>query len=579
MSYRRHIKGALAVLTTASWPVATASAATQQITTITGELTGILMGAVPLAFVLSIALLAIYLRAVKRSMRRQSGVPQPPAPEKVPATPTVATPPVVSLTSTDVTPSDQLSVSATRLCATAKTGLWRVAAVYAVAGLLTAATLTAFYLIANEIPFRPLQAAFIALSTAWPVVLTVGLVALTSWRGWAVALGLYALALAAVVAPSLNASFTPAKAALAWVIQNGPATAMALVFLARPIRSVGPVVMAFTFAAVSGISIAVNLVGANDARVSTAVSLGTKLGLDGHQTFLAVMLTGMVVFAIVGWLFLHWLGWLYRTRRISDQSLMIDSLWLIFILHTAIDMAFTGVKWFAAALSVFVLYKILVAIGFTLTRPAADANAPQLLLLRVFSLGKRSERLFDVFAKSWRHVGSMRLIAGPDLATTTIEPHEFLDFAAGHLARRFIDGAATLERHLSESQPQRDFDGRYRVTDFFCHDDTWKMVLRRLAKTSDAVMMDLRGFTRMNKGCVFEIHALLDDVALSRIVFIVDETTDAKFLNETVAESWATLAPTSPNRTVSVATERVFRYTGAGSNRGLMRAVASAARG
>jgi hypothetical protein len=543
----RSLRGVLTTIVVAS-PVTAAVAATPQVTAITGELSGILLGAVPLAFVLSVALLAVYLRAVKRSMRRQSGKPQAPEPVSAIAPATAAS--GAALQPAAVTRDGHLSEGASRLTAVATAGLWRVAAVYAVAGVFTSATLAAMYLIANELSFLPLRTAFVWISTAWPVVLTVALVATTSWRGWAIAYVLYVLAWAAVVAPLLSASFTPQKAALAWLIQNGPPTAMALVFLARPIRSVGPVVMAFTFAALSGISIAVNLVGDDAARVNAVVGLGTSLGLDGHQTFYAVMLTGSLVFAFGGWYFLRWLGWLYRTRRISDQSLMIDSLWLMFILHAAIDMAFTGVHWFAATLAAFVLYKVLATIGFALTRPAADAAPPQLLLLRVFSLGKRSERLFDVFAKRWRHVGSMRLIAGPDLATTTVEPHEFLDFVAGRLSRRFVDGVPTLERRLAESEARRDFDGRYRVTDFFCHDDTWKMVLRRLAKTSDAVLMDLRGFTRANTGCVFEIHALLDDVALSRIVFIVDTTTDEKFLNETVAASWATLAPSSPTSSV-----------------------------
>lgn len=67
-----------------------------------------------------------------------------------------------------------------------------------------------------------------------------------------------------------------------------------------------------------------------------------------------------------------------------------------------------------------------------------------LLLLRSFSLGKASERLFDALERYWRHAGSIQLIAGVDLATRTIEPHEFLDFMSGKLARRFIDGPAAL---------------------------------------------------------------------------------------------------------------------------------------
>ncbi len=559
----------------AAWPCADAVAASKQVTTLTGELAGILIVAVPLAFVIAGALLAIYLRAVNRSMMRTSATPQ----VKVPDAPAAMAAPVTPLRLADVTAGLQLSALSAELMSTASRGLWRVASVYAVAGLTAAVAMALLYMSGNDIALLPLRTAFVSISYAWPVVLTICLVALTSWTAWAVAIGLYVLALAAVVVPSLSATFTPLTAALAWSIHNGPATVMALIFLARPIRAVGPLVMAFTFAAVSGASILVNVIGTTDARMRAVSDFGGSIGLGGHQTFVAVLLAGFILFGLVGWLLLRVLGWLYRTRRVSDQSIMIDSLWLMFTLHHAIDMAFAGLKWFAATFAIFGLYKMIATLGFKLTRPPAAATPPRLLLLRVFSLGKRSQQLFDAFAKHWRHAGTMRMIAGPDLAKTTVAPHEFLDFVTGRLARRFIDGSSTLERRLTESEARRDVDGRYRVTDFFCHDDTWKMVLRRLARDSDAVLMDLRGFTRRNKGCVFEIHALLDDVAVSRIVFVVDGTTDEPFLGEAVAQGWANLAPSSPNRTDAAPVVRVFRLAGYHRTNGLMRAVAAAARG
>jgi hypothetical protein len=143
-------------------------------------------------------------------------------------------------------------------------------------------------------------------------------------------------------------------------------------------------------------------------------------------------------------------------------------------------------------------------------------------LLRVFSLGRRSERLFDALATHWRHVGNIRLIAGPDLATTTVEPHEFLGFLSGRLARRFIDGPETLDLRLSETDLEPDPDGRFRVSDYFCYDDTWLTVLSRLADESDAVLMDLRGFTPQNRGVTHEINVLVDDVQLGQVVFVTD---------------------------------------------------------
>ena len=87
-----------------------------------------------------------------------------------------------------------------------------------------------------------------------------------------------------------------------------------------------------------------------------------------------------------------------------------------------------------------------------------------------------------------------------------MEPHEFLDFVSGTMARRFIDSAQTLELGISQMDLQPDSDNRLRVNDFFCHDDTWRMTLARLADECDAVLMDLRGFSDQHAGCIFEIN-------------------------------------------------------------------------
>ena len=85
---------------------------------------------------------------------------------------------------------------------------------------------------------------------------------------------------------------------------------------------------------------------------------------------------------------------------------------------------------------------------------------------------------------------------------------------------------------------QPDGDGQFRVTEFFCHDDTWKLTLARLADDSDAVLMDLRAFSQSNAGCIFEISELFNLVPLQRLVFILDESTDQKFMRETMLEAW-----------------------------------------
>jgi hypothetical protein len=199
-----------------------------------------------------------------------------------------------------------------------------------------------------------------------------------------------------------------------------------------------------------------------------------------------------------------------------------------------------------------------------LTAMTSPGNV-QLLVLRAFSLGPRSARLFAALGLHWRYLGSVQLIAGPDLATSTIEPHELLDFAIGKLARRFIDRPEALDRRFSEMDLARDYDGRYRINDFFCRADAWQRVLSRLVEDSDVVLMDLRGFSPRHAGCIHEIHELVNMMPLQRVLLVVDERTDVPFLEQTLADAWSRLRSDSPNRTLSPAEVRAFRFSGTGS--------------
>lgn len=103
------------------------------------------------------------------------------------------------------------------------------------------------------------------------------------------------------------------------------------------------------------------------------------------------------------------------------------------------------------------------------------------------------------------------MIAGPDLVTT-VEPHEFLDFVRGRIGRQFVSNAADVEQRLSALVKMPDPDGRYRISEFFCHNDTRQMTMERLAASRDVVLMDLRGFSPRNQGCIYELGRLLDGI-------------------------------------------------------------------
>jgi hypothetical protein len=83
--------------------------------------------------------------------------------------------------------------------------------------------------------------------------------------------------------------------------------------------------------------------------------------------------------------------------------------------------------------------------------------------------------------------------------------------------------------------------------------------MRRLAQKSDAVLMDLRSFTEINQGCLYELEQLLNIVDLRHVVFLVDETTDTAFLEKTLQRLWQRVDHGSPNRNVPSPTAHFFQ--------------------
>jgi hypothetical protein len=320
--------------------------------------------------------------------------------------------------------------------------------------------------------------------------------------------------------------------------------------------------------AVTGASLAVSVTGSDPRLLLTAVQVGSALGLSPTGIFVGLHLLGFLLLGGVGWLLLLWMRSRYERKKVSDESITFDAIWLLFAVVQPIGLAFEGAAWILSGVVAFVAYKLVSTVALSLLgkRRAPSGQNTRLLLLRVFALGKRSERMFDALGSYWRHIGSIQLIAGPDLVTKTVEPHEFLDFVSGKLARRFIDGSEALDRRLSEMDIRPDRDGRYRVNDFFCHDNTWRTVLSRLVSQSDTVLMDLRSFSPQNAGVTFEVEETMNLVPLERAVFVIDHTTSEQFLRQVVEQSWDRLRPTSPNRGRAGVQMQLIRFEGRGAS-------------
>jgi hypothetical protein len=271
----------------------------------------------------------------------------------------------------------------------------------------------------------------------------------------------------------------------------------------------------------------------------------------------------------------------YRRRRLSDQSLLLDALWLLFATWYAMWLVFGGLVWVATAPAALLIFKLVLAAVRRLRGPPANP-ARDLTFLRVFALGRRSDALLDNVARRWRHLGTVQMITGPDVALSTVQPHQFLDFLSRKLGRHFVRDQGSLARSLAERDRARDPDGRFRVNNFFCHADSWQAALPRLVEDGEAVLMDLRSFSATNAGCIHELDYLVQNVPFGRCVLVVDDTTDTAFLKHTLTASWDTLSPSSPNyqapHQAPLADTAIYRFVpGTKAMRALLRRLCEAA--
>jgi tetratricopeptide (TPR) repeat protein len=418
------------------------------------------------------------------------------------------------------------------------------------------------------------RVAIIGLSQAWPTTLVLCLLWAGDRRRQAAVFGVY-FALLGLVSLRIVWAGTPPMTMFGMTV---PAVFHGLVlwfgsvgfspflllFLNRRVRSVGPPLLLMMGVACAGGLLAQVLafLPVNQPFVVRALS---ALAVPQALTIPAITLVGMVAFLPLAWAAAALLRAVHDAKWINDQSMVIDSIWLFQTLllcsSLVADRGLAG--W--VGLAAFALVKAVSVVGMLpLARRARRRPASPLLLLRVFRRQRSSERLFDLLGARWRHAGPIRMIGAPDLASSTMDPDEFLDFLAGRLRRRFILDAAGLQQRLARMDDRPDLDGRFRVTDLFCGNDVWQAAVRALMARSDLVAMDLRGFAAQNQGCRFELQALLDGVPCRRIALLVDRSTDRALLDATLQAGLAAVPAESPNRDATALADITLLDAGTG---------------
>ncbi|MBX3611861.1 MAG: hypothetical protein KF871_18360 [Hydrogenophaga sp.] len=383
---------------------------------------------------------------------------------------------------------------------------------------------------------------------AWPLVLTWGLLWRWSWTRTWLAVGVYLLVMLLLVRwRSVEPLSLGSSAGWLAGLVALPAVVSLLIGASGRIRAIAPYLLPIGLLWSAG---------------TLAVQLWQLDGLGSPPAWLLWLVgvlgawPSIVLLAVLPWLVLAWPAWwlarvlaqAYQAQRFSDLGFLVAAYWAVVLSASALP-SLQGSGW--VGLVTLLPWLWLPLMQWAMRAWLRPQGTPAtLLVLRVFQQDAAVQVLFDRVIERWRLVGRTVLIAGTDLLSRTIDPDDVFTFLNGRLNERFIGDAEQLWRREDAMRTDPDPDGRYRVEECYCHDNTWQLALNALVGRADIVLMDLRGFQAHNQGCRHELTVLAAAGHLQRVVVLVDGHTD-----RATAEADAVSAPAG--RFVWVTCERL----------------------
>lgn len=408
--------------------------------------------------------------------------------------------------------------------------------------------LAGHYLVLNGLPMTPAHLSLFGGTAVLMAVPMVGVLAAIPFRRTLLLGAVTLIGCAAVsVALSMLQRLALGKAvAFDQLLNAGHFVAFAAITLALPlvlaaalgtrrVRGVAP----FVFAGLLVFALA-PLLGFHLTQALGAMTWSAGWVLSGGIHLGAILLAMPV--GLVAWWRLKALARAYEAKRFSDAQLLAHSWWLMFVAVYAVEQvaghpgsaALIGIVVVAGA--AYLLFPFL--LSHTLAWACRGGSAPpprMLLVLRVFGDSARTGALFERIAARWQRFGPVTTIAAPDAAAATVDPGDLLRFATGRIADGFVTSGDELMRRLATLDVEPDRDGRYRISEFCCRDDTWRATVVALIDRADAIVMDLRSFTAARRGAEFELQQLAARASPARVVLVVDPSTDRALVDRALA--------------------------------------------
>lgn len=180
-----------------------------------------------------------------------------------------------------------------------------------------------------------------------------------------------------------------------------------------------------------------------------------------------------------------------------------------------------------------------------------------LLALRVFGSPYLTD--FLRLTKSWKWMGTTQRLDGPE--TTGDKGSDIIHYLTGQIDKSIVETQEELEASIKKFNTSPDKKLCFTLNSMQCMDATWKEALQYLLNKADVVVMDFSNLSEKNKGVAFELNKLFDQFATNRLVFLVNDSTDMKVLEEISNQAWNNRSDSSPNLNETNATINCY-HTG-----------------
>lgn len=239
----------------------------------------------------------------------------------------------------------QISLEAQELYKRVKNAPWRSATVYGLGVLLYAILIAIGFFVVDNTEIHPRRLLFAALTYIWVVMPIFWIVLGDTQRTQFLIVGAYALLYISIGLwiAATSTVFTWKTIMLAWYSVNLWPSLALIIVLNRRIRAIGPLVLFFLFFGIAGAISLFQFIANNENLRRSVVEFSVNLGLSGTLLIGSIFLVGFLTMGLLGWLMLNWVKKNYQREKISDQSILVNTVWLLFLVIHLGHLSFHGI--------------------------------------------------------------------------------------------------------------------------------------------------------------------------------------------------------------------------------------------